>query len=60
MKRRRYFYVGKRHGVQIFEPYNPVTNAPETHLSQRLIWRETDDRFERAQMNYGRAVKNES
>ncbi|MEQ8672729.1 MAG: hypothetical protein RLP44_09890 [Aggregatilineales bacterium] len=60
MKRRRYFHVGKRHGVQIFEPYNPVTNAPETYISQRLIWRETDDRFEQAQMNYGRAVKNES
>ena len=57
MKQRRYFYVGKRHGVTIFEPYNPVTNSPETYLSQRLIWREADDRFEQAKTNYGYAVK---
>ena len=59
MKRRRYFYVGKRHGVQIFEPYNPVTNAPETYLNQRLIWQESDFDFEQAQTSYGRAVKDE-
>ncbi|MEQ8673437.1 MAG: hypothetical protein RLP44_10450 [Aggregatilineales bacterium] len=59
LKSRRYFYVGKRHGVQIFEPYNPVTNAPATYLSQRLIWRESDDWFKHTQANYGRAVKNE-
>ena len=57
MKQRRYFYVGKRHGVQIFEPYNPVTNAPETYLNQRLIWRESDFDFEQARMNYGCAVQ---
>ncbi|MEQ8677340.1 MAG: hypothetical protein RLP44_04365 [Aggregatilineales bacterium] len=43
VKSRRYFYIGKRHGVQIFEPYNPVTNAPETYLSQRLIWQDSDN-----------------
>jgi hypothetical protein len=37
---RRYFYVGSRHGVRIFEPYNIQTNAPETSISQRLIWQE--------------------
>ncbi len=59
LKRRRYFYVGKRHGVQIFEPFNPVTNTPETYLNQRLIWRESDDWFEQARMNYGFAVRND-
>ncbi|MEQ8671864.1 MAG: hypothetical protein RLP44_05320 [Aggregatilineales bacterium] len=56
MKRRRYFYVGKRHGVQIFEPYNPVTNIPETYLSQRLIWQESDDRFEQTRESYHGAL----
>ncbi|MEQ8675376.1 MAG: hypothetical protein RLP44_10755 [Aggregatilineales bacterium] len=58
LKRRRYFHVGKRHGVTIFEPYNPVTNVPETYLSQRLIWCEADNVFEQARMNYSLAVQN--
>jgi hypothetical protein len=57
LKRRRYFYVGSRHGVQIFEPFNPVTNAPETYLSQRFIWRESDDWFEQARLSYATAVR---
>ncbi|MEQ8671750.1 MAG: hypothetical protein RLP44_26635, partial [Aggregatilineales bacterium] len=60
MKLRRYFYVGKRHGVTIFEPYNPVTNDPETYLNQRLIWQESDFDFEQARMNYGIAVQIEA
>ena len=37
---RRYFYVGSRHGVRIYEPYNIQTNAQETNINQRLIWQE--------------------
>ena len=37
---RRYFYVGSRHGVRIYEPYNIQTNAQETNIFQRLIWQE--------------------
>ncbi|MEQ8677999.1 MAG: hypothetical protein RLP44_01550 [Aggregatilineales bacterium] len=58
MKCRRYFYIGKRHGVQIFEPYNPVTNTPETYLSQRLIWQESGFDFEQVRTNYRCAVTN--
>ena len=36
----RYFYVGSRHGVRIFEPYNIQTNVQETTIFQRLIWQE--------------------
>ncbi|MEM9954515.1 MAG: hypothetical protein AAF846_23100 [Chloroflexota bacterium] len=36
----RYFYIGSRHGVRIYEPYNIQTNAPETNIFQRLIWQE--------------------
>ena len=32
---RRYFYVGSRHGVRIYEPYNIKIN-----IYQRLIWQE--------------------
>ena len=37
---RRYFYVGSRHGVRIYEPFNIETNAQETNIFQRLIWQE--------------------
>jgi hypothetical protein len=37
---RRYFYVGSRHGVRIYEPFNIQTNAQETNIHQRLIWQE--------------------
>lgn len=37
---RRYFYVGSRHGVRIYEPFNIQTNAQATHIFQRLIWQE--------------------
>ncbi len=37
---RRYFYVGSRHGVRIYEPYNIETNAQATNIHQRLIWQE--------------------
>ena len=37
---RRYFYIGSRHGVRIYEPYNIQTNAQETNIHQRLIWQE--------------------
>jgi hypothetical protein len=57
LKSRRYFYVGERHGVQIFEPYNLVTNAPGTYLNQRLIWQESDFDFEQLRINYGIAVR---
>ncbi|MGB7340272.1 MAG: hypothetical protein WBC91_15345, partial [Phototrophicaceae bacterium] len=37
---RRYFYVGSRHGVRIYEPFNIETNAQATNIFQRLIWQE--------------------
>ncbi len=37
---RRYFYVGSRHGIRIYEPYNIQTNAPETNIYQRWIQQE--------------------
>jgi hypothetical protein len=56
ISRRRYFYVGKRHGVRISEPYNIVTNAPETYTSQRLIWQENGTEFIRARADFRRIV----
>ena len=43
--KRRYVYVGKRHGVRIFEPYDLTTNAQQTTIHQRLIWQEKHDEF---------------
>ena len=43
--KRRYVYIGKRHGVQIYEPYDIVTNVQQTTIHQRLIWQEKRDEF---------------
>lgn len=37
---RRYFAVGMRHGVAIFEPFDRDTTYQKTNISQRNIWQE--------------------
>jgi hypothetical protein len=37
---RRYFAVGMRHNVAIFEPYDHDTTYQKTHIAQRNIWQE--------------------
>ena len=55
---RRYFYVGARHGVRIYEPYNIQTNAPETNIFQRLIWQEhRNPTFITERQNFAHTVK---
>ena len=55
---RRYFYVGSRHGVHIYEPYNIQTNAPETNIFQRLIWQEhRNPTFISERRNFSHIVK---
>jgi hypothetical protein len=49
---RRYFYVGYRHGVRIYEPYDIVTNVPKTNIQQRLIWQESRADFVAARSNH--------
>jgi len=52
----RYFYVGQRHGVRVFEPYNMVTNAPETSIYQRHIWQENQSDFVMARHGFAYRV----
>lgn len=54
---RRYFYVGYRHGVRIYEPYNIVSNIPETNVQQRLIWQENRADFVAARSNHRRILE---
>ncbi|MEQ8673601.1 MAG: hypothetical protein RLP44_17200 [Aggregatilineales bacterium] len=60
MKLRRYFYVGKRHGVQIFEPYDLQKNAQQTYVGQRMIRRESDCCFVDARESYHIALQMEA
>jgi hypothetical protein len=53
---RRYFYVGYRHGVRIYEPYNIETNTHETTIYQRLIWQENQTAFVEARSNHRRIL----
>jgi len=50
--RRRYFHIGRRHNVTIFEPYDLQTNTQQTHVGQRVIRRESDYRFIDARESY--------
>jgi hypothetical protein len=55
---RRYFYVGSRHGVRIYEPYNIQTNVQETNIFQRLIWQEhRNPTFISERRNFAHIVK---
>ncbi len=55
---RRYFYVGSRHGVRIYEPYNIQTNVQETNIFQRLIWQEhRNPTFITERQNFAHIVK---
>jgi len=57
---RRYFHIGRRHNVTIFEPFNVITNAPDTSIGQRLIWRESNMRFVDARGSYRVALAMEA
>ena len=54
---RRYFYVGYRHGVRIYEPYDIVSNTPDTNIQQRLIWQESRADFVAARSNHRRILE---
>ncbi len=49
---RRYFHIGRRHNVTIFEPYDLQTNTQQTYVGQRTIRRESDIRFVDARDSY--------
>jgi hypothetical protein len=55
--RPRYFYVGRRHRVKIFEPYNILSNKQETYLNQRLRKKEKQPRFVTLRDNYRRVLR---
>ena len=57
LAQRRYFYIGQRYGVRIYEPYNIHTDLPETCLHQRLIWQECCDNFTTVKQSYRRIVE---
>lgn len=57
LSQRRYFYIGQRHGVRVFEAYNLRSGACETNIHQRLIWQEGNDKFVAVKASYRRAVK---
>lgn len=54
---KRYFYVGERHRVRIFEPFNIATNTRETNIHQRLIWQEGTSQFIAARQQYRQVVE---
>ncbi|MEL6403348.1 MAG: hypothetical protein AAFR81_03200 [Chloroflexota bacterium] len=56
---RRYFYVGKRYGVTIYEPYNIETNIQHTNIHQRLIWQENTAKFGQIREHYRIALAEE-
>ena len=55
--RRRYFHIGRRHNVTIFEPYDLQKNAQQTYVGQRMIRRESDYRFVDARDSYRVALQ---
>lgn len=53
----RYFYIGSRHGVRIYEPYNILTNTQEINIYQRQVRGEhLDSTFILAKYNYAKIV----
>jgi hypothetical protein len=55
--RPRYFYIGWRCRVRIFEPFNILSNRQETQLNQRLRKREKQARFITLRDNYRRVLR---
>jgi hypothetical protein len=53
---RRYFYVGRRHGVRLYEPYDLSRQIPTTSIFQRLIWQENKREFQRDKVSYRQAL----
>jgi hypothetical protein len=53
---RRYFYVGRRHGVLLYEPYSLSRQIPTTSIFQRLIWQEGKRDFQRDKVSYRQAL----
>jgi hypothetical protein len=49
---RRYFYVGRRHSVHVYEPYDLTAQIPTTSIFQRLIWQEGKREFQQAKVRY--------
>ena len=58
--RRRYFHIGRRHNVTIFEPYDLQSNVQQTYIGQRSIRRELDYRFVDARESYRVALHMEA
>ena len=54
---RRYFYIGRRHGVHVYEPYNIHRDVQETQLHQRLIWQEDQPDFVALRSSYRYAIE---
>jgi hypothetical protein len=56
---RRYFYVGRRHGVDVYEPYNLTAQTPTTSIFQRLIWQEGKREFQQAKVCYHQMLQDQ-
>ncbi len=54
---RRYFHIGQRFGMHIFEPYNIQSELQATSIHQRLIWQESQDDFKAMQSVYGQMLE---
>jgi hypothetical protein len=54
---RRYFYIGRRHGVHVYEPYNIHRDVQETQLYQRLTWQEDQPDFVALRASYRCAIE---
>ena len=54
---RRYVYIGQRHGVRVYEPYNIYRDMQETQLHQRLIWQENQTEFVTLRASYRYAIE---
>jgi hypothetical protein len=56
---RRYFYVGRRHSVDVYEPYNLTAQTPTTSIFQRLIWQEGKREFQQAKVCYHQMLQDQ-
>lgn len=45
LSQRRYFYLGQRYGISIFEAYVLRVDACMTNIHQRMIWQESQKEF---------------
>ncbi len=58
LSQRRYFYIGQRYGLRIFEVYKLRIGGCNTNLHQRLIWQESQDAFVATKERYHCLVAN--